>query len=354
MNKYHSIKPGTPWLDTEGKRIQAHGGSVLFWNGKFYWYGENKEGVTDEKEIWHNGVRLYSSDDLYNWDDEGVICVASPDDITNPLHPKSKMDRPHILYNNKTKKFVLWMKIMGANDNQYMVVAIAENIKGSFEIVNKTLHPGGMKSGDFDLVKREDGSAVIIFERVHSDMICMELTEDYLDTTAEYSVHFPRKCPPYVREAPAVFKRGDKYYIYTSGTTAKFPNPTEVACFTEFHGEWKEMGNPCINDIRKTTFDSQISCVFKYPYAEDLYIAMADRWLVDLKPDRPNFCDLFAKMFDPDKKDESVKLNVYDYTAKNTSLADYVWLPIKFVDGLPCIEWVDEWRVEDYKVLTHI
>ena len=39
---YHSIRPGQTWLDTEGKRIQAHGGSVLYWEGTYYWYGENK------------------------------------------------------------------------------------------------------------------------------------------------------------------------------------------------------------------------------------------------------------------------------------------------------------------------
>ena len=68
MGQYHSIKPGKPWYDTEGKRIQAHGGSMLFLNDTFYWYGENKEGVTDEKLLWHNGVRMYSSKDLYNWE----------------------------------------------------------------------------------------------------------------------------------------------------------------------------------------------------------------------------------------------------------------------------------------------
>ncbi len=30
---YTSIHPGQPWLDTEGKPIQAHGGSVLYWEG---------------------------------------------------------------------------------------------------------------------------------------------------------------------------------------------------------------------------------------------------------------------------------------------------------------------------------
>ena len=348
MKKYNSIKPGQPWYDTEGKRIQAHGGSVLFWEGKFYWYGENKENVTDEKALWHNGVRLYSSEDLYNWHDEGVICKAVPEERSHPLHPCSKMDRPHMIYNDKTEQFVLWMKIMGEDGVQYMVVATSKNIKGPFEIINKKLHPGGMNSGDFELVKREDGRAVLIFDSLHSDMICIELTEDYLDTTVEYSVHFPRKCPPYVREAPAVFKRGDQYYIFTSGTTAKFPNPSEVATFTDFHGEWAELGDPHINDVLHTSFDSQISCVFKYPYAEDLYIAMADRWLVDLAPDRPDFTEIFARNFDPERKNEYKKLDTYAYTAKNTSLADYVWLPVKFIEGKPCLTWLDEWKIEEY------
>ena len=40
---YHSIRPGQPWLDTNGKRIQAHGGSVIYIDGVYYFYGENKE-----------------------------------------------------------------------------------------------------------------------------------------------------------------------------------------------------------------------------------------------------------------------------------------------------------------------
>ena len=348
MGQYHSIKPGKPWYDTQGKRIQAHGGSMLFWEGTFYWYGENKEGVTDEKVLWHNGVRMYSSKDLYNWKDEGVICATHPEDPESPLHPYSKMDRPHILYNDKTKKFVLWMKIMGEGGReQYMATATSDKITGPFRIVNEKLHPGGMNSGDFDLVKREDGSACIVFERVHSDMIVIDLTDDYLDTTLTYSVHLPRKCPPYVREAPAVFHRQGKHYIITSGTTAKFPNASETVRYDDIHGEWEELGDPFVDDIKRTSFDSQVSCVFKYPYADDLYIAMADRWLTDLSDDRPDIAAIFAAIFDPDIKSDLADFPLHTLTAKNTSLADYVWLPVKFVDGVPKIEWRDEWTIEE-------
>ena len=33
---YTSIRPGQVWLDTAGKRIQAHGGSILYENGVYY------------------------------------------------------------------------------------------------------------------------------------------------------------------------------------------------------------------------------------------------------------------------------------------------------------------------------
>ena len=203
----NSIKPGKPWLDTNGNRIQAHGGSVLYADGKFYWYGENKEKTTGPHGIWQWGVRLYSSGDLYNWKDEGIICLPELNDKTSPLHPESMMDRPHILYNEKTKKYVMWMKIMESDFEQYMTVAVSDSIKGPFEIVNKKLHPGGMSSGDFDLVQLEDGRAYIVFDRVHYDMVVLSLTDDYLDTTVEWSEHYYRKSPPYVREAPAVFFR---------------------------------------------------------------------------------------------------------------------------------------------------
>ena len=35
---YRSIRPGKYWYDTEGKLIQAHGGSLLFDGGRFWWY----------------------------------------------------------------------------------------------------------------------------------------------------------------------------------------------------------------------------------------------------------------------------------------------------------------------------
>lgn len=341
--KYTSIRPGKEWLDTDGNLIQAHGGSVMYYNGKYYWYGENKEKTVSEKIIWHWGVRMYSSTDLYNWKSEGIVCQPEPEDEQSPLHPNSKMDRPHILYNKRTGKFVMWMKIMGADEVQFMSVAVADKITGPYKLANKKLHPCGMSSGDFDLFEDED-KAYIIFERVHSDMIIMELTYDYLDVTDKYSVHFPRKCPPFVREAPAVFKKDGKYYMFTSGTTGKFPNPSEVAVSDSMHGDWKVLGDPHIDDEKHTSFDSQISCVFKVE-GKDMYIAAADRWLMDLPEEMPDICKIFECMFDKTAEYEYADFPIDTLTEKNTSIARYVWLPVEFENGVPCIRWNDEWHI---------
>ena len=50
---YRAFTPGQKWLDTEGKPIQAHGGSILTVDGVFYWYGENKEKTDGKNGIWH-------------------------------------------------------------------------------------------------------------------------------------------------------------------------------------------------------------------------------------------------------------------------------------------------------------
>ena len=33
----------------------------------------------------------------------------------------------------------------------------------------------------------------------------------------------------------------------------------------------------------------------------------------------------------------------------NTSIADYVWLPLEFDEEKVSIKWQDEWRLEDYE-----
>ena len=65
---------GTLWKDSDGNPIHAHGGHVLKFKEWYYWYGEDKTYNMDPV----TGVHAYSSTDLYNWTDEGVVFKAIP------------------------------------------------------------------------------------------------------------------------------------------------------------------------------------------------------------------------------------------------------------------------------------
>ena len=303
---YDAFYPGKTWLDTEGKRIQAHGGSVMYIDGTYYWYGENKEKTTGKDEIWHWGVRCYTSKDLYNWEDRGLIIPPEPENPGSSLHPSSMMDRPHIIYNKRTGKYVCWLKIMNRDGSQTETVMTADNILGPYTKVREGLRPLDMSAGDFDLAVAPGGKAYYYFERVHSETICADLTPDYTDVTVYYSTHFPHTAPPYVREATAHFYRKGKHYLVTSGTTGYLPNPSEIA--------------------------------------------VADRWVpghMDWKYE--NYKKTFEQMFDPDYHGE---INTEDYeldSSVDTSVADYVWLPFRFDGEMGYLDWKEEWRIEDFE-----
>ncbi len=351
--QYHSIRPGKMWLDTEGKPIQAHGFTVFYdaEEKKYKWFGENKEKTRYGGNVWHWGVRLYTSDDLYNWDDQGLIIPPEPGDLNSPLHPTYCMDRPHILYCRKTGKYVAWLKIMGGLVSQFMTILTADRLEGPYTMVRKVYHPLDMDSGDFTLQEDpETGKAYILFERPHFQLICATLTEDYTACTGEYSVHYDGLKPPYTREAPVFFMQDGKKYLLTSGTTGYFPNQSRVCVFDDFHGEYTDLGDPFVGDRDHTSFSSQITCVLRLPDSGRL-IACADRW----KPWPWTGCVAghvhrrFEKMFadyQPDTRPRTEGLSGKEKRYfETTRLARYVWLPIEWEGDKPLIRWTDEWRV---------
>ncbi len=346
---YKNIRPGKVWYDTNGKRIQAHGGSILYAEGKYWWYGENKEGIrgraTGEKcAFWHHGVKLYSSTDLYNWQDEG-FAVKESDNPENPFYAKNIMDRPHILYNEKTKQYVLWAKTsVGTFDECNFSVCVGKSLKDMRYI--KDVRYKDIAVGDFDMFTI-GGKGYIVYEHPHEYMVLHELTDDYQDLSSVYSTHLYLETPPYIREAPAHFERGGRHFLLTSGTSGYFPNETICYDITDLHGEWKDLGTPCVNDVQKNSFHAQYSSVFKHPTIKDLYIALGDRWLTDISIDMPDIEKVMLGIFEREGGIKVPDLSVY--SDENTEEADYVWLPIKFKeDGTPYIAWIGRWDTENF------
>jgi hypothetical protein len=53
-----------------------HGEGLLYHNDTYYWFGEHKiEGEAGNKAM--VGVHVYSSEDLYNWKDEGIALKST-------------------------------------------------------------------------------------------------------------------------------------------------------------------------------------------------------------------------------------------------------------------------------------
>ncbi len=357
----NTFRPGKEWRDTDGELIQAHGGQVMYVDGKYYWYGENKNMTLSlNSPYWHNGVQCYSSDDLYNWKNEGTILKAN-DDINSPLCRQRIIDRPHILYNKKTKKYIMWIKLTGTPDKpkdwstQHAGIAVSDKINGEYTLVDE-FFPNGECMGDFDFIEDpETGKMYIYFSHIigpnPSDVLCMTLSDDYMGVEEGSIAYFPYGSPPASREAPALFERDGRIYLATSGTSGYNPNATMIACADKYEGPWDVLGDMCIGDNTHSTFHSQIACIFKHP-TRDLYIAMGDRWLVDLDLKKlPEIHEIYRVLQSgkPQVDTNYTWADAMKYASRNTSIATYVWLPIRFdADGRPYLIWEDEWRIEDF------
>jgi len=361
QDRYTSFRPGELWLDSSGKPIQAHAGSVIAVGDTFYWAGENKEYTDGKSDIESWGIRFYSSQDLYNWDDLGSLIASDENDPGSPLSPTVFPERPHILFNEKTGKYVCWIKIRGMTEKQFRTVMEADSITGPWRMVHRELRPAGLPAGDFDLVQDpETGKAYMYFERDHKDIVCIDLTDDYLNVTDRYTTHLPGKGPE-TREAPACFWRKGKLYLTSSGMTGYFPNPSRVAVSDGPHASFTDLGVLHVNDRTETSFGSQISDIFKVPGKKDLYIALADRWLPEFWKEpqfqsgemsrlaRSGITKATASPRQPITPEEREVLSkVMTLKNVNTSISRYVWLPITFKNGRPQIEWRDNWSLEEF------
>lgn len=133
--KRSSFYPGNLWLDNNEKIINAHGGGILYHAGKYYWFGEHKGENTNAALV---GVTCYSSDDLYNWNYEGVALPVS-EDKNSPITKGSVIERPKVIYNAKTGKFVMYFHLE-LKDKGYeaahTAVAVSDNPSGPYKLLN--------------------------------------------------------------------------------------------------------------------------------------------------------------------------------------------------------------------------
>ena len=158
--------------------INAHGGGILYHNGTYYWYGEYKNDSTyhapgvewDCYRTEAGGVACYSSKNLQSWKFEGIVLKPDMTDPTSDIHPSMVIERPKVIYNDKTKKFVMWMHIDNYNYSKAAAgVAISDSPTGNFQYLH-SLRPGGEESRDMTLFKDENGKAYHIYSSKGKDV----------------------------------------------------------------------------------------------------------------------------------------------------------------------------------------
>ncbi len=349
--KEKKIASGKVWRDTEGDVINAHGGGLLFHRGVYYWFGEHRSesGFVTEK-----GINCYSSVDLCEWKPEGIVLAVSGEEGAE-IEKGCIMERPKVIYNEKTGKFVMWFHLEKKGKgyaSAYAAVAVSDSPAGPYRFiradrVNPGVYPmnmtkkekrtkwnlsaykewwtpewykaiekgmfvkrdleGGQMSRDMTLFVDDDRKAYHIYSSEDNlTLQIAELSDDYLSHTGRYIRIFPGGH----NEAPTIFKKDGNYWMITSGCTGWEPNKARLLTATSILGEWKQFPNPCVGEKADETFGGQGTYVLPLQGAEERFVFMADNW-------RPE------------------------------SLADsrYIWLPIGFDEkGIPFIKWVDGWK----------
>ncbi|KAK4341111.1 hypothetical protein RND71_039612 [Anisodus tanguticus] len=294
-NDTYYYQPGRMWLDTEGNPIQAHGGGILYdaRTKMYYWYGEYKDGPTyrahkkGAARVDIIGVSCYSSKDLWTWKNEGIVLAAEEKNETHDLYKSNVLERPKVIHNDKTDKYVMWMHLDDANYTKASVgIAISDFPTGPFRYLYSK-RPHGYDSRDMTLFKDDDGVAYLIYSSEHNkDLHIGPLNKEYIDVMDSMKKILIGQH----REAPALFKHQGTYYMITSGCTSWSPNEALAHASKSIMGPWETIGNPCIGGnkiFRLTTFFAQSTFVVPLSGLPGLFIFMADRWNpADLKDSR--------------------------------------------------------------------
>lgn len=267
--------------DDKGEIVHAHGGHILEYEGWYYWIGEDRTG--------HNKVSCYKSENLREWIFCNHILTIESQTGEHYVTTDKRMDvegriaaigygcnieRPKVIYCEKTEKFVMWMHWELPDDycEARCAVAVCDKIDGDYTYLG-SFNPIGHMSRDCTLFKDDDGTAYFISSaRENMDLHIYRLTNDYLAIESLVKILWPGQ----QQEAPVLFKRNGYYIMFTSGCTGWSPNQSSYAWAKSIDGIWssrKHLGD-------ETTFRSQSTAIVecKEPEGRRKYWYLGDRW----------------------------------------------------------------------------
>ncbi len=270
-----NVYTGIQWADTSGNPIQAHGGGVIKVGNDYYWFGENRN---------PNGtfyaVSCYRSSDLVHWEFRNNVLTQNSAAELKPAN----IERPKVIYNTTTKKYVMWMHWENGSDYGASRAAVAscDTVDGNYTyqgsarplVSSGVVDHGtvGYQSRDCTLFADTDGKAYFVSaSNENYDLNLYLLKSDYLSIDSLAAVLFKGGH----REAPVLWKRNNVYFLLTSAATGWNPNQAQYATSSSLTSGWSSLVN--VGD--STTFHSQST--FAIPVQGSTgtsYVYMGDRW----------------------------------------------------------------------------
>ena len=351
-----AFEPGQPWPDNHGVHLNAHGAGALYDHGRYYLFGEHKIAGPKGNSA-QAGVHCYSSTDLYNWQDEGIALAVAPAGSGAEIEQGCIIERPKVVFNKKTGQYVMWfhLELKGKGYGAACTaVAVSSRATGPYRYVRsfrpgagqwplgfqeswKQPHPdeatlkwwtpewrkavaeglfvrrdfaSGQMARDMTVFVDDDGRAYhIAASEENLTLHVAELTDDYQGFTGRWNT----LAPAGHNEAPAICKRGGKYYLLTSGCTGWAPNAARSFVASSIWGPWQQLQNPAVGADADSTFHSQSTYLLPVAGKKDAFIFMADRW-----------------------------------TPKNPIAGGYIWLPLTFEGEQPRLRWADRWTLDAF------
>lgn len=262
-DKWVTITNGKLWLTPEGDTVQAHAPGFLRQGNTWYMVGE------DRGHEYNPDVNLYSSTDLQTWH---FVKKIIENGVTSPELGKNRMiERAKILYNPKTRRYIVWCHWEASNYGASEAACFSsDRIDGEYRL-EWSGRPSGIKSRDCNVFVDNDGTAYFIStteENRHLGLF--RLSDDYLST-----VEHTRLFPEQRREAPAIVRLGNRYFMLSSACTGWAPNQCKLSWSDDLKQGWSDL-QP-IGDEK--AFRTQPAAILEIRGTKcTTYLYVGDRW----------------------------------------------------------------------------
>jgi hypothetical protein len=241
------IAPGAVWYDTDGKKIDAHGGGIVKRGDTFYWVGQSASN--------NQTPMMYSSTDLLNWKNLGQQASG----VTGLWRPKIAKPNGSFWLYGQQDRYVLSLK--------------STDQVGNYKTVNKVhLPPSDYSYSDTGMFYDEASTTWYLLTSADHNTVQINKINSDGTVGARSSV-----LTGGAYEAPGLFFANGLYFLIVSGKTGWRANPNKVFTSTSLSGPWT--GGSDIAPAAQNTYGSQNTFELTVKGSKQTtYVYMGDAW----------------------------------------------------------------------------